>query len=87
MICFSIKLETEWFDFFSRMLFVRVLSKEYHVIADELNNLVNLVDFLWIIFMIRCLSFLNSMSDIANKKQKNLVHTITFNIIVFNQQK
>ena len=31
MICFSIKLKTEWFDFFfSRMLFVRVLCK-YHV--------------------------------------------------------
>ena len=35
MICFSIKLETEWFDTFSRMLFVRVLCEEYHVIADE----------------------------------------------------
>ena len=30
---------------------------------------------------------LDSMSDIANKKYKILVHTITFNIIVFNQQK
>ena len=37
--------------------------------------------------MIRCLSYLNSMSDIANKKDKIVVHTITFNIIVFNQQK
>ena len=27
------------------------------------------------------------MSDIANKKYQILVHTITFNIIVFNQQK
>ena len=26
------------------------------------------------------------MSDIANKKYQILVHTITFNIIVFNQQ-
>ena len=39
MICFSIKLETEWFDIFSRMLFVRVLCKEYNVIADELNRM------------------------------------------------
>ena len=39
MIYFSIKLETEWFDFFSRMLVVRVLCKEYHVIADELNRM------------------------------------------------
>ena len=31
MNCFSIKLETERFDIFSRMLFVRVLCKEYHV--------------------------------------------------------
>ena len=50
MICLSIKLQTEWFDFFSRMLFARVLCKEYHAIADELIkqnvlvNLVNLVD-------------------------------------------
>ena len=37
--------------------------------------------------MIRCLSYLNSMSDIANKKKNQiLVHTITFNIMVFNQQ-
>ena len=36
-------------------------------------------------FMIRCLSYLNSMSDIANKKYQILVHTITFNTIVFNQ--
>ena len=39
MICFSIKLETEWFDFFSRMLSVKVLCKECHVIADELNRM------------------------------------------------
>ena len=39
MICFSIKLETEWFDIFSRMLFVRVLCKECNVIADELNRM------------------------------------------------
>ena len=38
--------------------------------------------------MVRCLSYLNSMSDIVYKKiYKILVHTITFNIIVFNQQK
>ena len=36
--------------------------------------------------MIRCLSYLNSMSDIANKIYLILVHTITFNIIDFNQQ-
>ena len=35
---------------------------------------------------IRRLSFLNSMSDIANKKYQILVHTIMFNIFVFNQQ-
>ena len=39
MICFSIKLETEWFDFFFRMLSVKVLCKECHVIADELNRM------------------------------------------------
>ena len=33
--------------------------------------------------MIRRLSYLNSMSDIANKKYQILVHTITFNIIFF----
>ena len=47
MICLRIKLETEWFDFFSRMLFEIVLCKEYHAIADELikkNVLVNLVN-------------------------------------------
>ena len=37
--------------------------------------------------MVRCLSYLNSMSDIVYKKYKMLVHTITFDIIVFNQQK
>ena len=37
--------------------------------------------------MVRCLSYLNSMSDIVYKKYKILVHTITFNIIVFNHQK
>ena len=41
---------TEWFDIFSRMHFVRVLCKEYHVIElvhTELVGLVNLfVDFL-----------------------------------------
>ena len=40
--------------------------------------------------MVRCLSYLNSMTDIVNKKiciYKNLVHAITFNLIVFNQQK
>ena len=37
--------------------------------------------------MARCLSYLNSMSDTVCKKFKILVHTITFNIIVFNQQK
>ena len=36
--------------------------------------------------MVRCLSYLNSMSDIVYKKYKILVHTITFNIIVFNHQ-
>ena len=36
--------------------------------------------------MIRCLSYLNTMSDIVYKKTK-LVHTITFDIILFNQQK
>ena len=36
--------------------------------------------------MIRCLSYLNSMSDITNKKYQILVLTITFNIIVFNEQ-
>ena len=36
--------------------------------------------------MIICVSYLNSMSDIANKKNLILVHKITFNIIVFNQQ-
>ena len=37
--------------------------------------------------MIRRLSsYLNSMSDIANKKYQILVHTITFYIVVFNQQ-
>ena len=42
----------------------------------------------WIIFMVRSLSYLNSMSDIVYKKNtKILVQTITFNIIVFNQQK
>ena len=30
--------------------------------------------------MVRCLSYLNSMSDIVYKKYKFLVHTITFNI-------
>ena len=34
--------------------------------------------------MIRCLSYLNSMSDIVYKKKyKILAHTITFSIIVF----
>ena len=37
--------------------------------------------------MVRCLSYLNSMSDIVCKKYKILVHTITFKIIVSNQQK
>ena len=37
--------------------------------------------------MVRCLSYLNSLSDIVYKKYKILVHTITFNITVFNQQK
>ena len=37
--------------------------------------------------MVRYLSYLNSMSDIVYKKYKILVHAITFNIIVFNQQK
>ena len=32
--------------------------------------------------MIRCLSYLDSMSDIANKKYKILVHTITFISII-----
>ena len=47
MICFSIKLETEWFDiFFSRMLFVRVLKKNYfvkNIMLTEYVGLVNLV--------------------------------------------
>ena len=43
MICFSIKLETEWFGiFFSRILFVRVF-KEYHVKQNVLGYLT-LVD-------------------------------------------
>ena len=34
--CFSIKLETEWFDILlSRMLFVRVLCDEYHVLNNN----------------------------------------------------
>ena len=33
--------------------------------------------------MIRCLSYLNSMRDIANKKYQILVHTITFNYYCF----
>ena len=38
--------------------------------------------------MVRCLSYLNSMSEIVYKKiYKILVHTIMFNISVFNQQK
>ena len=37
-------------------------------------------------FGIRRLSYLNSMSDLANKKYQIFVHTVTFNIIVFNQQ-
>ena len=37
--------------------------------------------------MIRCLSYLNSMNDIGNKKYKISVHTITFDVIVFSQQK
>ena len=36
---FCIKLETEWFDIFPRMLFVRILCQENHVIADELNRM------------------------------------------------
>ena len=44
MICFSIELKTEWFDIFSKMLFVRVLCKEYHVKQNVLIGLVNLVD-------------------------------------------
>ena len=52
-----------------------------------LVNLVNLVDSLEHIYD-KMLSYLNSMSDIANKKYEILVRrTITFNIIVFNQQK
>ena len=50
-----------------------------------LVNLVKLLDSLD--HMIRCLSYLNSMCEIANKLYKILVHTTTFNIIVFNQQK
>ena len=33
--------------------------------------------------MVRCLRYLNSMSDIVYKKYKILVNTIMFNIIVF----
>ena len=33
--------------------------------------------------MIRCLSYLNSMSDIANKIYLILVHTITFQYYCF----
>ena len=46
MICFSIKLETEWFDIFYRMLFVRVLCKEYHVKQNVLvyRNLADSLD-------------------------------------------
>ena len=51
-----------------------------------LVNLVNLVDSLDHIYD-KMLSYLNSMSDIAIKKYKILAHTITFSIIVFNQQK
>ena len=76
MVCFSIKQEQQsGLIFFSRMHFVR-----------ECVGLVNLVDSL-IIFMVRCLSYLNSTSDIVYKECKILVHTMTFNIIVFNQQK
>ena len=47
---------------------------------------INLVDSLDHIYdWIRCLSYLNSMSDIANKKYQILVHAITFNIIVFSR--
>ena len=75
------------------MRFVRVLCKEYHVKADELNRivgLVNLVDSLDHIYdkMPKLLEQYEWWpSDIANKKYKILVHTVTFNIIVFNQQK
>ena len=58
-----------WF-FFSRMLFVRALCKEYHVIADELNRMCWLVDSLDHIYD-KILSYLNSNSDIANKKISN----------------
>ena len=35
---------TEWFDFFSRMHFERVLCKEYHVIEWVKQNMFTLVD-------------------------------------------
>ena len=62
MVVLGIKLEQQtgliFFFFFSRMHFVRVLSKEYHVIADELNRMCvgldNLVDSLDHIFMVSC---------------------------------
>ena len=54
------------------MHFVGVLSKEYHVIANELNRMCvgldNSVDSLDHIFMVSCPSYLNSMSDIVYKK-------------------
>ena len=37
--------------------------------------------------MVSCLSYVNSMSDVVKKIYKILGHTITFNIIVFDQQK
>ena len=58
---------------------------EVFIVLLARNCNINTLLILWIIFMIRCLSYLNCISDIANKKYQILVHTITFNIIVFNQ--
>ena len=59
----------------------RELSKEYHCDRMSFTECVGLV-------MVRCLrSYLNGMSDIVYKKCNTLVHTITFNVIVSNQQK
>ena len=59
------------------------VTVDYRQIAnDNIANQIHgfTIDYSnFILIRVRCLSYLNSMSDI--------VHTISFNIIVFNQQK